>query len=226
MTISVGLGTGNAEQRMMMLERIMGMQMNLLPLMLANPKTIRHTAAKFTQAAGFKDVEAFWPDAEKLQPQQPPPPDPIKIGELKVKAFEAETHRMAAMKPGDNPQLEYKKEMDKAGIQRQTDLDKAAISRQTDLDKAAMVLSQKDRELKSKQDESDMSKESVIQVQLMKESADRITQATDVMTQAANAMANAAQTIAEAMTSDEILVRGKDGRALGKKRVPAGTLNS
>jgi len=225
MTISVGLGTGNAEQRMMMLERIMGMQMNLIPLGLANPKTVRHTASKFTQAAGFKDVEAFWPDAEKIPPPQPPQPDPIKVGELKVKAFEAETHRMAAMKPGDNPQLEYKKEMDKAGIQRQTDLDKAAISRQTDLDKAAMVLSQKDRELKAKEDESDMSKESVIQVQLMKESADKITQATDVMTQAALSIAEAARMMAQAATSEEVLVRGKDGKAIGKKRVPAGTLN-
>ena len=203
----------------------MGMQMNLIPLGLANPKTVRHTASKFTQAAGFKDVEAFWPDAEKIPPPQPPQPDPIKVGELKVKAFEAETHRMAAMKPGDNPQLEYKKEMDKAGIQRQTDLDKAAISRQTDLDKAAMVLSQKDRELKAKEDESDMSKESVIQVQLMKESADKITQATDVMTQAALSIAEAARMMAQAATSEEVLVRGKDGKAIGKKRVPAGTLN-
>jgi hypothetical protein len=132
---------------------------------------------------------------------------------------------MGVMKQQEHPMLEYKKEMDKAGLQRQTDLDKAQISRQTELDKAQINASLKDRELKTHENEADMSKESVIQVQLMKESADKITEATGVMTQAAMSIAEAARMMAQAATSEEVLVRGKDGKAIGKKRVPAGTLN-
>lgn len=99
LVISVGLGTGSREQQLVALERTLATELQLLPLGLSNAKTIHHVATKMTQAMGFKDTEAFWVDPEQARPMQPPPPpppDPVKIGELKVKAFEADTNRFEA----------------------------------------------------------------------------------------------------------------------------------
>lgn len=107
MTISVGLGSGNREQQAVALERLLGMQGNMIPLGLANAKTLHHTASKLTQAMGFKDTEAFWVSPDEAKPMQPPqqPVDQLKVaelqlkaksdeGDLKVKAFDAQTKRL------------------------------------------------------------------------------------------------------------------------------------
>jgi hypothetical protein len=83
------------------------MQGNMIPLGLANAKTLHHTASKLTQAMGFKDTEAFWVSPDEAKPMQPPqqPVDQLKVaelqlkaksdeGDLKVKAFDAQTKRL------------------------------------------------------------------------------------------------------------------------------------
>jgi hypothetical protein len=52
-----------------------------------------------------------------------------------------------------------------------------------------------------------------------------MTQIAQMMQQAVGAIAQAATVMAQAAASEEIIVRDKQGRALGKKPVPIGTLN-
>lgn len=109
-TINVGLGTGNKDQQLVHLTQISQDQIALLssPLggMMVTPKNVYNVRAKIAENAGFKNVSEFYtePKEQQIQPPAPPPPDPVKMGELQlkakdtqIKAFEAQTHRMSAM---------------------------------------------------------------------------------------------------------------------------------
>lgn len=100
MIVSVGLGTGNKDQQMAHLGNIMDMQGKLLPLGITKPEHIHHAFGKFVQAAGFKDAESFSADPKQAGPMPappPPPPDPVKMQELQIKGFDAQTNRMKAV---------------------------------------------------------------------------------------------------------------------------------
>ncbi len=85
-SIHVGLGTGNKEQQLAMLQMILAKQEQILTQFgAANPLVsvgqYRETLAKFIEAAGFKTADEFFKpitpevDAQLAQPQ-PPKPDP------------------------------------------------------------------------------------------------------------------------------------------------------
>lgn len=79
MTITVGVGTGDKNERVQALQMIITAQMNTMPLGLCGPAEIRNSMIKLTQLAGHKDIHSFWPEL-KVDPQtgepQGPPPDP------------------------------------------------------------------------------------------------------------------------------------------------------
>jgi hypothetical protein len=136
MTISVGLGTGNKEQQMMMLERIMQMQMGLLPLGLATRDTIHHTASKFTQAAGFKDKDAFWPDP-KTTPPPPPQPDPKVQAEMAKLQLQAQAAQQDAMLERQKAQDELRMKQIETQAEIQLEREKAAAEIQLERERAA-----------------------------------------------------------------------------------------
>ena len=83
-SIHVGLGTGNKEQQLAMLQMIMAKQEQILTQFGANNPLVtvgqyRETLAKFIEAAGFKNADAFFktvtPEVEAMlaQPQEPQP---------------------------------------------------------------------------------------------------------------------------------------------------------
>ena len=73
MTVNVGLGTGDTQQKAAQLMSIYQMQTAGMQFGLATPKHLYHTSAKVIENAGFKDVDNFVQDPSKLppQPQQP-----------------------------------------------------------------------------------------------------------------------------------------------------------
>jgi hypothetical protein len=92
MTVNVGLGTGDAEQQLGMLQAVaqsqaMAAQSPLGP-MLVTPKNIYNTQAKMIEAAGFKNVGDFWQDpGDGPMPQPQPAPDPkLQIEQMKLQA--------------------------------------------------------------------------------------------------------------------------------------------
>lgn len=109
-TINVGLGTGNKDQQLLHLTNIAQAQLAMLPTplgqQLVTPKNIYNVHARITENAGFKNVNEFWTDPGdgQIKMPAPPPPDPVKMGELKlkgqevqVKQYEAQTHRFTAV---------------------------------------------------------------------------------------------------------------------------------
>lgn len=88
MTINVGLGTGDSQQKAAHLMMIAQMQEKGLQLGLATPAHIYHTGAKIIENAGFKDVQNFLQDPSKQQPQPQQPPLPIQIEQMRIQADE------------------------------------------------------------------------------------------------------------------------------------------
>lgn len=78
MTVSVGTGTFGRQQQVANLTALGGMQQQLMPLGLANPTTIYHTAKRTAEAMGYRDADQFFvapqmgPDG-KPAPMPPPP---------------------------------------------------------------------------------------------------------------------------------------------------------
>jgi hypothetical protein len=83
MTVNVGLGSGDANQKIQALQMIAANQMALLPMGLADPEKIYHTQTKIVEAAGFKDVQNFITDPKGKPPVQPPPNPMLQVEQMK-----------------------------------------------------------------------------------------------------------------------------------------------
>jgi hypothetical protein len=92
MTINVGLGTGDVQQKAAQLLMIAQLQEKGLAVGLATPTHLYHTGAKIIENAGFKDVQNFLQDPSKAPPQEPQVPLPIQIEQLKIQA-DAQKHQ-------------------------------------------------------------------------------------------------------------------------------------
>ena len=116
MSINVGLGTGNKEQQMMVLNNIIQYQMQLLPLGLATPLNLFNSLAKLTHNAGFKTPEEFWSNPSNAPPQQPPgPPPEVQLEMAKLQDSQQKT------------QAEMVMEQQKLQAQAQADAQKAQV---------------------------------------------------------------------------------------------------
>lgn len=80
MQISVGLGAGDKQQQVMVLNQILQMQTMALQAGLTSPVKIFNALKRFTQAAGFKDANEFWDDPS-TKPPMPPQPNPEVLKE-------------------------------------------------------------------------------------------------------------------------------------------------
>ena len=74
MTINVGLGTGDTQQKAQQLLNIYQMQTAGMQFGLATPANLYHTQSKVIENAGFKDVQNFLQDPKNAPPAPPPPP--------------------------------------------------------------------------------------------------------------------------------------------------------
>ena len=101
--ISVGLGRGTDQERMMMLRQIGEMQKEAMQTMGAqNPLTdmgkLSNTLKAMTELAGFKDASQFWNDPAEFQP--PPDADKPDINEqliqVQIQQIQADIQKKAA----------------------------------------------------------------------------------------------------------------------------------
>ncbi|MBT2322533.1 hypothetical protein J7E62_09265 [Variovorax paradoxus] len=104
MTVNVGLGTGDKQGQLAVLNGVKQTQLQLAqsPLgpMMVTPKQIYNTNAKMLDLSGFKNVGDYLTDPGDVQlPQKPPEPPPpqVQVKQLELQAeaqrFQAETAR-------------------------------------------------------------------------------------------------------------------------------------
>ena len=78
MEVNVGLGTGQTNEKLQVLDRVAKTQEQILLTMgLENPLTnlsqYRETIGKMLELSGFKDVDSFFLDPRQQPPMQPQP---------------------------------------------------------------------------------------------------------------------------------------------------------
>jgi len=227
--IAVGLGTGNKEQLMTNLMNILKEQKEALGAGVTEPSKIYNTLSELTKAAGFANPEKFWTQPQPGPMPPPPNPDEVKgkvlLAQEKMKQ-EGETKRMQMKLQADAHKTKFEVDADKqaamldahvkVGLERAkiSSDEKTEMSRNEAMAKPAVTV--------------DAGRDFGQFVQRMEEQTQRqeaaMAQIAAMMQQTVQAIAQAAQMMASGSVADEVIVRGKDGRALGKKRVPAGTL--
>jgi hypothetical protein len=95
MTINVGLGTGDTQQKAQQLMMIAQLQKEGMAVGLATSQHLYHTGSKIIENAGFKDVQNFLQDPRRAPPQQPQTPLPIQLEQMKIQA-DAQKHQADA----------------------------------------------------------------------------------------------------------------------------------
>jgi hypothetical protein len=100
-SVQVGLGTGNQDQRLQVLQQVLSVQEKLIQMGgmgMVTPQTIYNTLENFLQNSGYKDATQFFnnPDTAPPQPQQQKR-DPA----LDIAAGELELQRQKAMGEAD-----------------------------------------------------------------------------------------------------------------------------
>lgn len=75
-TVNVGLGFNNKDKQVSVLTQLLTIQKEALGAGIATPSNIYNTLEQLVEAAGLKNVERYFTDPSKQQPQQPPRPDP------------------------------------------------------------------------------------------------------------------------------------------------------
>jgi len=100
-SVQVGLGTGNQDQRLQVLQQVLNVQEKLMQrggMGMVTPQTIYNTLENFLQNSGYKDATQFFnnPDTAHQQPQQQKR-DPA----LEIAAGELELQRQKAMGEAD-----------------------------------------------------------------------------------------------------------------------------
>ena len=101
-TTQVGLGTGNQDQRLEVLQQVLNVQeklINMGGMGMVTPQTIYNTLENYLQNSGYKDASQFFNDPSQ-QPPQPPQeekPDPA----LQLAAQQIEIIKQKAMADAD-----------------------------------------------------------------------------------------------------------------------------
>lgn len=92
MTINVGLGTGDTQQKAAQLMTLWQQQLAGMQFGLVTPHHLYNTATKTVENAGFKNVQDFYQDPSKQPPQPQQPPLPLQIEQMKIQA-DAQKHQ-------------------------------------------------------------------------------------------------------------------------------------
>lgn len=98
-TVNVGLGFQNKEQKIGLLAQVLGLQKEALAVGLADNSNIFNTLESLVANAGIGHVGKFFKDPAKSPPPPPPQPDPMQmlaIEEAKARGMEAQAKAMTA----------------------------------------------------------------------------------------------------------------------------------
>lgn len=144
MTINVGLGTGNKDQQLIHLQSVaqaqaLAVQGGLMGRIVTE-KNIYNVQAKIVENAGFKNVDDFWADPDKMPPPQPQPnPEQMKV-EAEIEKGKAEL-QLKAQESQQDLQLEREKMMLEAQKDRQhAQLDVMRLQFQAELDRRQAMM--------------------------------------------------------------------------------------
>ncbi|WP_343577949.1 hypothetical protein [Pseudomonas sp.] len=129
-TINVGIGMGNKDQKVQHLMMLGQAQAQGMAIGIANPENIFNAATEMAKQLGFKNPEKFFTDPSKQPPQNKPDPEQIKaqgqmqIEQAKIQA-QAQLKQMELQHQAQLEQLkrEYELKTEQARMQLQAEVD-------------------------------------------------------------------------------------------------------
>jgi len=104
MVIEVGVGSGGREMELMVMEKMLGFQSQVIQMQgglngpIVTAPNGYELLKRFTERAGFKSPELFWTDPSTAPPEQPKPDPAMAKVEADAKAKEAELQMTGQMK--------------------------------------------------------------------------------------------------------------------------------
>jgi hypothetical protein len=137
MTINVGVGMGDKNERVQALQMLITAQTNMLQMGLTTPKEIRASLVKLTLLAGFRDVENFWPALPPAAQQQPGQGQPDPAAQAEAAKAEVEKAKLVATEQIKQRELQH--DAIKTQVQLKADADRHALDVQTKLALAALA---------------------------------------------------------------------------------------
>ena len=103
-TTQVGLGTGNQDQRLEVLQQVLNVQEKMIQqqggMGMVTPQTIYNTIEAYLQNSGYKDATQFFNDPSQ-QPPQPPQQEEKQDPALQLAAQDIEMRKQKAMADAD-----------------------------------------------------------------------------------------------------------------------------
>lgn len=224
MTVNVGLGTGDTQQKAAQLTNIYQLQQAAMQFGMVTPKHLYHTSAKIIENAGFKDVDNFVQDPSKQTPQPQQPPLPLQIEQMKIQA-DAQKHQAESQndiqKFQAETQMTREVEQIKANAKLQeirANLELQATNDQRDSERE-MMKAQMDAQLAQQQLYFDRWKTEFdanikIYIEEMKINA-AVPQGAEAEKAGMQQVLEGLQSVIEHMQSPKTIVRGPDGKAIG-----------
>jgi len=224
MTVNVGLGTGDTQQKAAQLTTIYQMQTAAMQFGMVTPKHLYHTSAKIIENAGFKDVDNFVQDPSKQPPQPQQPPLPLQIEQMKIQA-DAQKHQAESQndiqKFQAETQMTREVEQIKANAKLQeirANLALQATNDQRDSERE-MMKAQMDAQLAQQQLDFDRWKTQFdAQIKIYTEEMkinEAVPQGAEAEKAGMQQVLEGLQSVIEHMQSPKTIVRGPDGKAIG-----------
>ena len=138
-SINVGLGVGNKDQRINHLMALSQKQMEGLPIGVATPENIYNANAELSKELGFKSADKFFTDPTKHPPPQHPDPEQMKaqaqLPLIQAKGqIDAQLKQIELQAAGQHKQIEAQANMqverDKMAMQAQVDQHRQEVEAQ------------------------------------------------------------------------------------------------
>lgn len=225
MTINVGLGTGDTQQKAAQLMAVYQMQQAALPMGITTPKHIYNTMAKVVENAGFKDVQNFVQDPSAQPPQPQQPPLPVQIEQMKLQAdaqktqaqmqadiqkFQAESQQTMQL---EQAKLDAKLKEIQASLELQAANDMRDAERERQ--KAMLDAQLESQKIEFEKWKAELQAQTQIYLEQLKQgSASPIDTGGDINNALAAAIEGIRATM-ETMNRPKTIIRGPDGRAAG-----------
>ncbi|MFZ6653800.1 portal protein [Undibacterium sp. TJN19] len=130
-SINVGIGLGNKDQKVNHLMALLAQQEKVFPLGIADPQGIYQSSSELAKLLGFKNGDKFFTDPAKAQPQAPKP-DP---------------QQMKAQADQQQAQMQMQADQQKTQMQLQADQQKTQMQMQADQARHMQEMQMRDREL-------------------------------------------------------------------------------
>jgi hypothetical protein len=129
-TINVGIGMGNKDQKIQHLQMLGAVQAQGMQIGIATPENIYHAATELSKQLGFKNADKFFTDPAKSPPQNKPDPEQMKA-QAQMQVEQAKIQSTAQLK---QMELQHNAQLDQAKRDHELQLETARMQMQAQVD--------------------------------------------------------------------------------------------